>query len=285
LKPRGHQDEVSSGKRFRFGRNWQSFLDTIDPDRIREAERSLKQMLETDSLEGKTFLDVGSGSGLFSLAARRLGATVHSFDYDPQSVACTAELKRRYFPGDDEWTIDEASILDRNYLQALGTFGIVYAWGVLHHTGSMWEAMDNTCRLVADGGVLFMAIYNDQGRLSDFWRAVKRLYCSSTAGKIAVCSSFIPLFTLSGLSSDLLRCRNPLGRYREYKRSRGMSRVHDWIDWLGGYPFEVATPGAVVDFCGERGLRLRNLKSAGRRLGNNQFVFVKNRQATAPDPV
>jgi len=30
-----------------------------------------------------------------------LGARVHSFDYDPQSVACTAELKRRYFEGDE----------------------------------------------------------------------------------------------------------------------------------------------------------------------------------------
>ena len=68
--------------------------------RIEEAKASLKQMLDVDSLTGKTFLDVGSGSGLFSLAAIMLGVKVYSFDYDPQSVACTTELKRRYFPND-----------------------------------------------------------------------------------------------------------------------------------------------------------------------------------------
>jgi len=70
-------------------------------------------MLEWPSLEVKTFLDIGSGSGLFSLAARRLGARVHSFDFDNDSVACTAELKRRYFLGDGEWTINQASVLDK----------------------------------------------------------------------------------------------------------------------------------------------------------------------------
>ena len=93
------QDEVRRGERFTFGKNWASFLETLDDARIAQAEQSLKEMLRVDSLEGKRFLDAGSGSGLFSLAAKRLGANVVSFDFDPQSVACTAELRRRYFPG------------------------------------------------------------------------------------------------------------------------------------------------------------------------------------------
>jgi len=90
----------SESLRFAFGDNWANFLTVLDDNRIQEAERSLCEMLESDRLDGKRFLDIGSGSGLFSLAARRLGATVHSFDYDPQSVACTEELRRRYFPED-----------------------------------------------------------------------------------------------------------------------------------------------------------------------------------------
>jgi 2-polyprenyl-6-hydroxyphenyl methylase/3-demethylubiquinone-9 3-methyltransferase len=284
LNTHDHEKEVTSGQRFQFGKNWRSFLDTIDDARIREAERSLQEMLEVESLEGKTFLDVGSGSGLFSLAARRLGAHVHSFDFDPQSVACTRELKHRYFPSGRGWTVDEASILDTQWVESLGTFDVVYAWGVLHHTGSMWAAMDNTCRLVSSGGVLFVAIYNDQGRLSDFWRAVKQLYCSSAMGKIVVCSTFLPLFASSGLASDLLKLRNPLLRYREYKKSRGMSRIHDWLDWLGGYPFEVADPQAVINFCSARELRLHKLKTAGRHLGNNQFIFLKRQARTISTP-
>ena len=93
--------EVARGERFEFGKNWGRFLAVLNDERISEAEASLKSMLKVEGLTGKSFLDIGSGSGLFSLAARRLGARVHSFDYDPQSVACTAELKRRYFEGDE----------------------------------------------------------------------------------------------------------------------------------------------------------------------------------------
>ena len=107
----------------------------IDDRRIRQAEESLSQMLREPSLEGRTFLDIGCGSGLFSLAARRLGAIVHSFDFDADSAACAAELRRRYFPGDLQWTVEQGSVLDDAYLASLGTFDVVYSWGVLHHTG------------------------------------------------------------------------------------------------------------------------------------------------------
>src|SRR5437667_10895072 len=127
--------EIGRGERFEFGKNWSRFLALLDDVRIVRAEESLKQMLEVDNFEGQSFLDIGSGSGLFSLAARRLGARVHSLDYDPQSVVCTAELKQRYYPGDLEWVVEQGSALDADYLRSLGEFDIVYSWGVLHHTG------------------------------------------------------------------------------------------------------------------------------------------------------
>src|ERR687884_322280 len=104
-----HAIEIAHGERFQFGENWARFLAVLDDERIRRAEESLKEMLEVESLDGQSFLDIGCGSGLFSLAARRLGARVHSFDYDPQSVACATELRRRYFPDDERWVIEEGS--------------------------------------------------------------------------------------------------------------------------------------------------------------------------------
>src|SRR5207302_2185352 len=101
-----HSREVVAGERFEFGKNWSRFLALVDEDRIARAANSLKNWLEVEELTGMKFLDIGSGSGLYSLAARRLGARVHSFDYDPQSVACTAELRRRYFAGDLNWTVE-----------------------------------------------------------------------------------------------------------------------------------------------------------------------------------
>ena len=181
-----HAQELSRGERFAFGDNWQHFLKLLDEERIAEAVASLKTMLQTDSLEGRSFIDVGSGSGLFSLAARRLGARVLSFDYDPQSVACTAELKRRYGADDAAWVVKTGSVLDTAYLDTLGTFDVVYSWGVLHHTGAMWQALANVDRLVAktgngDGnsngrGKLFIALYNHQPFASRYWTAVKKLY-------------------------------------------------------------------------------------------------------------
>jgi 2-polyprenyl-3-methyl-5-hydroxy-6-metoxy-1,4-benzoquinol methylase len=272
--PKNCSRELVAGQRFEFGRNWKRFLKTVDDDRIRRAEQSLQRMLNRKELRGVCFLDVGSGSGLFSLAARRLGAVVHSFDYDPRSVECTRELKRRYFPSEEEWTVEEGSVLDKQYLRTLGLFDVVYAWGVLHHTNAMWEALDNVSALVSRGGRLFVAIYNDQGLKSKLWRKVKKAYCSGWLGKASVCSVFVPVFAIGELLNDLLNGRNP---FRSFNiKSRGMSRTHDWLDWLGGYPYEVAKPEEVVEFCRKRGFSLEKLATAGNRLGNNQYVFVLN---------
>ncbi len=171
-----HSEEILGGKRFAFGGNWAQFLALLDDQRILDAEKSLQSMLEVENLAGKSFLDVGSGSGLFSLAARRLGARVRSFDYDPQSVACTEELKRRYFLDDGNWVVEEGSVLDEDYLACLGVFDVVYSWGVLHHTGAMWQALENVVPLIKERGQLFISIYNDQGGPSARWLRVKRTY-------------------------------------------------------------------------------------------------------------
>lgn len=272
----GFQNEVATGQRFAFGDNWNRFLTVLNEERIVEAERSLTEMLGVGTLAKKSFLDVGAGSDLFSLAAMRLGAMrVHSFDYDPQSVACTHELKRRYFPEAAHWTMEQGSALDTDYLQSLGRWDVVYSWGVLHHTGDMWRALANVASLVSEGGVLYISIYNDQGYLSRAWKAVKKAYNSSDVGKWTALGVFVPYFALRGAAADLLRRKNPLGGFRDQEGYRGMSRLYDWIDWLGGYPFEVARPDEVFGLYQNQGFALERLKTCGGKLGCNEFVFRK----------
>lgn len=261
--------------RFPFGENWRRFLEVLDDERVREAELSLGDMLDTTTLAGRRFLDVGSGSGLFSLAAYRLGATVHSFDFDVSSVGCTQELRRR-FGDESRWSVERGDALDEDYVSELGRWDIVYSWGVLHHTGDMWRALKNVASLVDDGGTLFVSIYNDQGLRSRLWRTIKRGYNAlpralRTPYAVAVMA---PREALSaGMATATLEPQRYVKTWTQYKRSRGMSRWHDLIDWVGGYPFEVATPEQVFDFFHHRGFRLRRLKTCAGGLGCNQFVF------------
>jgi len=241
----------------------------------------LKQMLEVKDLIGKTFLDIGSGSGLFSLAARRLGAKVLSFDFDPQSVACTAELKRRYFLDDPSWEVEAGSVLDKQYLSLLPQFDIVYSWGVLHHTGDMWDALENAATLVARGGKLFIALYNDTGSQSTRWRSIKKQY-NRLPHMLRVPYTLVVIAPseLKSIARSLLTLRlgNYVHSWTRYKNRRGMSRWHDIVDWVGGYPYEVCKPEEIFEFFKARSFVLTKLLCGNVGLGCSQFVFLKGQR-------
>jgi SAM-dependent methyltransferase len=230
-----HSEAVAAvGRRFEFGENWRSFLNRLDAHRIGEAEKSLKWLLDCERLDGKRFLDIGSGSGLSSLVARRLGADVVSFDYDPQSVNCTAALRDRFFPNDAHWLVEHGSILDPEFLRKLGRFDVVYSWGVLHHTGAMRNAIENAAWLVAPCGILALALYRKTA-LCWFWTLEKRWYCqASELAQARARSVYINL-----LRAAFAAARRDFSTYvANYSDNRGMDFAHDVHDWLGGYPYE-----------------------------------------------
>jgi 2-polyprenyl-3-methyl-5-hydroxy-6-metoxy-1,4-benzoquinol methylase len=263
------EKEVAGGERFEFGANWARFLSVLDERRIADAEEALRGLLGVTTLAGKTFLDIGSGSGLSSLVAARLGARVHSFDYDPQSVACTEYLKSHFAPK-AEWTIERGSALDPAYLKKLGTFDVVYSWGVLHHTGQMWPGLEDAANSVAPGGMLAIAIYHDQGWRSRYWLWVKKTYNANVIGRMAMVLLHLP-------SEYLLRVtyRIATGRLND-KSLRGMSYWHDFIDWVGGYPFEVATPAQLIGFFEKKGFELKHqILTKGH--GCNEIVMQRKR--------
>jgi SAM-dependent methyltransferase len=260
---------------FEFGRNWQRYNDKyLDPDRVEIAARSLNDLIGED-LAGKVFIDIGAGSGLFSLCAYRAGAArVISLDVDPESVeAC--RMLRRSIGNPNSWEICEGSILDPRFILTLPSGDVVYSWGVLHHTGDMYRALRNAAKLVVPGGVLCIGIYNRvSGRVLDSkrWRSIKRRYNQAPRPiQRTMEAAYLSVWT----ARQLYRRRNPFTAAAQYKRSRGMALMTDVIDWLGGYPYEYATPDEIVSFCrAECGLEeVKVIRTAERSTGNNQFVF------------
>jgi 2-polyprenyl-3-methyl-5-hydroxy-6-metoxy-1,4-benzoquinol methylase len=229
-----------SETRFQFGDNWLKFSAELTADQIAEAERSLTTLIGQKDLSGLSFLDIGAGSGLVSLVARKLGACVRSFDFDSNSVACTTSLQQRYHPNDSNWVINQGSILDENYAKSLGTFDIVYAWGVLHHTGDLKKAMRIASTLVKPGGLFVFALY-EKTPLCWAWKIEKWVYCHLS-----------PKWQESAQNLYLRWMRLLLRRsFDEYVHNyeqinRGMTLKRDVHDWLGGYPYESIAAGHAV---------------------------------------
>jgi 2-polyprenyl-3-methyl-5-hydroxy-6-metoxy-1,4-benzoquinol methylase len=271
--------------KFAFGENWLRFLDHVDEPRLDAARRALRDELRVDDLYGRSFLDAGAGSGLSSLAALQLDASaVLSFDSDPDCVACARLLKDRFAPNQEHWSITADDLTDPSLGARIGRFDVVHCFGVLHHTGAMWRALDNLVATVAPGGLLYLSIYNSQGVVSDRWRKVKRLYnrlprLVRPLYAAAVWAPFELRWAIDGLRHA------PRAYLRTWThRDRGMSKWHDIVDWVGGYPFEVARPEEVVDRCRHHDFELVHLKSVGDSSACNEFLFQRRPIRTTVTP-
>jgi len=265
--------------KFNFGNNWQNFIDNkLDEERVDIAEKSLIEFSVKKNRKEKTFLDIGSGSGLFSLAAKRLGYKVISMDVDQDSVNCTKFLKKKYFKNNKNWKIFNGSILDEKIIEKMPNSDVVYSWGVLHHTGHMWLALDNCIRKLKPKGKLFIAIYNDQGIKSRLWWIVKYIYnyLPNYLKKIYFILILILTYFFVLLKKILLfDLKNLFNYILNVKQNRGMSFYYNMLDWIGGYPYEYSSFENLKKYCENKGLKVIKFKK-NYSLGCHQIVFKKN---------
>jgi 2-polyprenyl-6-hydroxyphenyl methylase/3-demethylubiquinone-9 3-methyltransferase len=259
---------------FEFGQNWKDYSKTVDQKRIDAAVAGVRKLFP-DGLTGKTFLDIGCGSGLHSLAALVLGAApVMAIDIDENSVSTTQELLTKYAP-DLKWMATVASIFETSPDQ-LGKFDVVYSWGVLHHTGDMWRAIECATHFVNPDGQFALAIYSATS-CDAMWKTEKKFYAMAPP---SVQWSVRQFYMAALLAAKTLVGQNPISYVRGYSEKRGMNFSHDAHDWLGGHPYETASAAEIRDRICRMGFTEERSFPLPVRLGLfgsgcHEFVFRK----------
>lgn len=230
-------------ERFAFGRNWASYAAGVGARQIDEARACLLKLIPEEELRGRTMLDIGCGSGLHSLAALQSGARVTAIDIDPDSVATTRALLARH--GFD----CDVSVTD--VFEAAGSYDVVYSWGVLHHTGDLWRAMERAASLVRPGGLFAFALYRATS-CDAFWTWEKRWYTRATPAAQAFARF---LYRAAYRVNCLAKGESYAALRAGYATSRGMDFEHDIRDWLGGHPYQATLAPEVEAFMAARGFK------------------------------
>ena len=250
---------------FNFGKNWSAYSsDVLDESIFKEARQSLIELIGEDQINGSSFFDIGSGSGIFALAARQLGAKkVVGIDISQESVDAALMNVKKF--GISDVAFYRQSIFDE-IVGHLGKFDVVYSWGVLHHTGDMYKAIQRSMELVGDNGLLVLAIYNKHWS-SPLWKMIKFSY-----NKMPKILQKVYVYIFLGIifvAKFLVTGKNPL------RKKRGMSFYYDVVDWMGGYPYEYATKKEIVGFLEKHNFAVVRAIEAQVPTGCNEFVFKK----------
>ena len=168
-----------------------------------------------------------------------------------------------------------ADALSPPFQEEKARFDVVYAWGSLHHSGALWQALATTAQMVSPtDGRLVVAIYNRQWT-SWLWRIVKRVYNVVPALVQRVLNAAFAVLIYAALLVFL--------RSDPLRKERGMDFWYDVIDWIGGYPYEYASVTEVTAFLEMLGFQLESVRFPRVATGNNEYIFRRTTNPSSTD--
>jgi ubiquinone/menaquinone biosynthesis C-methylase UbiE len=154
-----------------YGKLW----DKYETDEyIKEAYRIIESRFKNNEfdlsvLKGKTILDMGCGSGRYTIALTKTGAEkVYGIDLGKESIRKAALIAEK--SGIRNIEFDVGSVLDLPYEDNL--FDFIYSNGVLHHTENLEQGINELYRTLKPGGESFLYLYADGGI---FWYSRKKM--------------------------------------------------------------------------------------------------------------
>jgi ubiquinone/menaquinone biosynthesis C-methylase UbiE len=248
-----------------------SFYDVVWTEYVPELEASEKHwrlFYSPQEVRGKSVLDAGCGTGIFSIIFARNGAgRVIGIDISPGSLETARTLKTRFAVDNAEFRLQDMLGLPF----ADGSFDIVWAWGTVHHTTDPFRAISELIRVLRPGGSLFLAVY----------KRTKVTFIHEVIRKTLIRT---PRRTWTALSKIMAFFLSPVVFFfKKREKSRKGEKLEELIlDWYFVPIRHYYAPEEIREFLNEKGLDVEKfLPASGRFDSSSNFIFKARKGPSA----
>ena len=224
------------------------------------SETHWKIFYSPQDIEGKSVLDAGCGTGIFSIIFARNGAaSVLGIDISEGSLETAKALKTKF-------DLENASFQKQDMLDlpfADESFDIVWAWGTVHHTTDPFKAMSELIRVLRAEGSILLAVYT-RTRVTFLHEIIRKALVRT------------PRKTWKALSKILALVLSPVVYFfKKREKSRKGEKLEELImDWYFVPIRHYYYPEEIKVFLEEQGFTIEKyLPASGRFNSTSNFIY------------
>jgi ubiquinone/menaquinone biosynthesis C-methylase UbiE len=244
------------------------FYDVVWTEYIPEYEASenhWKMFYTPDEVKGKSVLDAGCGTGIFSIIFANNGAArVKGIDISEGSLETGRSLKEKFGLENIEFVKEDMLRLPFKDEE----FDIVWAWGTVHHTTDPLAAITELMRVLKRGGSLFLAVYK-RTRLTFIHEIIRRTLVRTPRRMWTFLSKVMAFFLAPVVFF-----------FKKREKSRKGEKLEELIlDWYFVPIRHYYRPKEIQTFLEDRGFVIeKHLAASGRFDSSSNFIFKAVKQ-------